>query len=144
LEGFDRARLCASIAHILQNFALNEIRVFTDGVNDFVPFLVVERIHIVLLELHDSLAHEISDDVGEVWGEARCQLDHSVQVLAEEVVVVVGQCVVHLGCALRVTDVLDFLLAGGFFDGFDLSWLVIHAHVRPVEVPILRLIRRQL
>jgi len=143
LEGFDRARLRASSTHILQNFALNEIGVITDRVDDFVPILVVECVDTVLLELHDSLAHDISDDVGKVWAEARCQLDYSVQVLAEEVVVVVGKRVVHLGCALRVADILDFLLAGGFFDGFDLSWLVIHAHVSPVKVPILRLLRRQ-
>ena len=143
LESFDRARLCASIAHLFQNFALNEIGVFTDPVNDFVPFPVVKCIDIVLLELHDSLAHEIGDDVGKVRAEARCQLDYSLQAFAEEVVVVVGKCVVHLGCALRVADILDFLLAGGFFDGFDLGWLVIHSHVRPVKVPIFRLFWRQ-
>jgi len=143
LESFDRARLRASIAHILQNLALNEVGVITDPVDDFVPFPVVKCVDIVLLELHDSLAHEISDDIGKVWDEARCQLDHSLQAFAEEVVVVVGKRVVHLGCALRVADVLDFLLAGGFFDGFDLGWLVIHAHVRPVKVPIFRLLRRQ-
>ena len=113
-----------------------------DRIYDLVPVSVVKRVDSFVLELHDSLTDSVSDGIRKVWVKAGSQLNHSVKALAEEIGVIVGKCIVHLSCALRVPNVMDFVLASGMFDGFDLGRLVIYTHVRPFKTPVFRILRR--
>ena len=133
--------MAASQASVMP--ASERVDVGADFFEVFLPVLAEERVHAELVQPHDSVRDRVPDEIGHVRVEARRELDDSVEALAVEVVLVVRERVVHLNGALRVANVLNFVLVGSFLDGTNVSWVVILSHVRPVEVPVSRVVRRK-
>ena len=60
-----------------------------------------------------------------------------VQVGAVKAIVVVSQRVMHLSCALRITNVRNLVLTSCFLNGLDVCFVIIETHLAPVEVPVI-------
>lgn len=58
------------------------------------------------------------------------------KVLPIEVLIIVCQSVKHLGCALRIANVLDFVFTSACYDFADVCRVIVKPHVREVKVPV--------
>lgn len=102
-----------------------------------VPVGAVDGVDTVILERHDSLVHVGPGPVGVVHDEAGGHVHHLVEVVRVEGRLQVRQAVVHLNRALAVADVENFIDAGRLFNSLDVRDIIVEAHLRPREVPVL-------
>jgi hypothetical protein len=70
----------------------------------------------IVLKLHQRAVNYASNHTGQFGVKAGRQMNDSVQVSRVEVILIVRQGVVHLGVALRIPDVLDFVRVSASFD----------------------------
>jgi len=110
----DRDWLRARVAAI--NVADERAKVVADCLKVFGPVRPVDRVNAIVLKLHQRAVNYARKHAGQFGVEAGRQMNDSVQVSRVEVILIVRQGVVHLGVALRIPDVLDFVRVSASFD----------------------------